>query len=197
MKRKVYKNGGFSFAGAIMFFALIAAVIQIAILVYDYIIGWTNDKWLISVLILNLVFILATVCTVCDIIRRKIMVDRPVERILKATERIAAGDFTARVDITQVYSKYNEYDLIAENINTLAAELGKSEIMKNDFLSNVSHELKTPLAVIKGYAALLASEELDTPSCALIWRRPSASLRSRRRRPSGPATKPRSPSIGS
>lgn len=161
MKRKGYKNSYFSFSGAIIFFATIAIVMQSAILIYDYIIKRTDDKGLIAFLILAVVIILSAVCTVIDIIRRKIMIDRPVEKILAATEKIASGDFSVRIETSHVYGKYDEYDLIAENLNILAAELAKSEFLKNDFISNVSHELKTPLAVIQSYATAIRSEKAD------------------------------------
>lgn len=169
MRRDGAKKSGFSIKGAVGFFALVALIIQIAILVYDYIIerpeiNKAENTGLIAVLMLIIVFALASFCTVADIIRRKIMVDRPVGRILAATDRITAGDFTVRLTPTHTYGKYDEYDIIMENLNTMAAELGKSEILKADFISNVSHELKTPLTVIHNYATLLQDEELDDVS---------------------------------
>lgn len=161
MKTKDYKKSHFSWLGAISFFTLVAMVMQIAILVYDYICERTSDNRLIAVLILILIFILATVCTVCDYIRRKIMVDRPVSKILDATGKIAAGEFDTRIEIEHTYDKYNEFDAISENLNIMAAELGKSEVLKNDFISNISHELKTPLSIIKNYSAALADPDLD------------------------------------
>ena len=159
-----YKKSRLSWFGAISFFVLIALVMQIAILVYEYIRERTDDPGLIAVLILILIFILSSVCTVFDFIRRKIMIDRPVRRILDATERIARGDFRARVEIEHTHDKYNEFDVIAENLNAMAAELSKSEVMKNDFISNVSHEMKTPLAIIGSYAKALEDPTLDPES---------------------------------
>ena len=155
------RRSSVSITGVLAFFALIAIVIQIAVLVYDYIIQRTTDKGLIAVLILIVIVILSAICTVADVIRRKIMVDGPVNKILEATKSIASGDFNTCLDITHSYEKYNEYDIIMENLNTMAAELGKSEILKADFISNVSHEIKTPLAVIQSYASLLADNSLD------------------------------------
>ena len=156
------RKSNVSISGALMFFALIALVIQIAVLVYDYIIQRTDSKGLIAVLILIVVVMLSAVCTVADVIRRKIMVDRPVNKILEATRAIASGDFSVRLEATHSYEKYNEYDIIMDNLNTMASELGKSEILKSDFISNVSHEIKTPLAVIQSYASLLADPNLDS-----------------------------------
>lgn len=155
------RKSAFSIFGALMFFALIAMVIQIAVLVYDYIIQRTDNKVLIAVLILIVVFILSTVCTVADVIRRKIMVDKPVNEILEATKSIARGDFSVRLTPLHSYEKYNEYDIIMENLNTMAAELSKSEVLKTDFISNVSHEIKTPLAIIQSYASLLEDPSLN------------------------------------
>ncbi len=149
------------FTGAILFFVFIAIVIQIAVLVYDYIIQRTQNKGLIALLILIVIFILSAICTVLDIIRRRFMVEKPVERILDATERIAQGDFSVRLEISHAYGKYDQYDLIKENLNIMAAELEKTEVLKTDFVSNVSHELKTPLTVIKSYVTLLKRENLD------------------------------------
>ena len=161
-KEKKRKLGGeFTYAGVIIFFVTIAIIIQIAVLIYDYIIQRTTDKALIAVLMLGVIAILAVICTVIDVIRRKITIDKPVKKILQATEEIAKGDFSVRLDIQSPYGRYSRYDVIMENLNVLAAELGKSEVLKTDFIANVSHELKTPLAILRNYAMLMQDENLD------------------------------------
>ncbi len=162
MKTRKSKNAGFTIVGALIFFALVALLMQIAILVYDYIRERTDDKALIAVLILIVIVILSVFCTIFDLVRRKLTVERPTKKILYATEQIAQGDFTVRLPITHEYGKYNEYDLIMENLNVMVAELQKTEILKTDFISNVSHEVKTPLAIIQNYATLLQDETLDS-----------------------------------
>ncbi len=163
MKRQGGRKHGFLW-GAVFFFILIALVIQIAVLSYDFIIQKTDNNFLIGVLLLIDILILSFVCTTVDVIRRKFMVEKPVEKILKATDKIAKGDFSVRLQPDHEYGKYTGYDLIMENINTLAAELEKTEVLKTDFISNVSHELKTPLAVIQNYSQLLQKEDLDEES---------------------------------
>ena len=103
----------------------------------------------------------AVLCTICDLIRRRVMIETPVNQILEATEKIASGDFKVKLIPNHEYSKFDEYDLIFNNINTMTEELSKNEILKSDFISNVSHEIKTPLAVIQNYAKTLQNENLS------------------------------------
>lgn len=160
MRRNGQRKDGFLW-GVLFFFIAVALTIQIAVLVYDFIITKTTNNFLIGVLLLVEIVVISLLFTVIDVIRRRLMIDRPVNKILNATERIAGGDFSVRLEADHEYGKYTEYDLIIENINTLAAELEKTEVLKTDFISNVSHELKTPLTVIQSYAMLLQDEHLD------------------------------------
>lgn len=161
MRKKNGRTSRINWVGIISFFVLIAVIMQMAILCYDFIRQKTDNISLIAVLILVEIIILATLCTIFDWIRRKIMVERPTKKILSATEKIAEGDFSTRLEIVHEYGKYNEYDLIMENLNKMASELQKNEVLKTDFISNVSHEIKTPLSVIQNYATLLQDETLD------------------------------------
>ena len=77
---------------------------------------------------------------------------------MTATEKIASGDFSVRLKLKHKYGKYDEFDLIKNNLNIMASELEKSEVLKTDFISNVSHEIKTPVAVIKSYSSILENE---------------------------------------
>lgn len=120
---------------------------------------WGDKPAIVSTVMMLTIFMFAILFTLGDVLRRKMTTERSVHAILEATERIAAGDFSARLEIKHVYEKYNDYDLIMENINAMAAELQKSETLNADFISNVSHEIKTPLAVIRNYVSLLATEK--------------------------------------
>ena len=162
MKQKTKINKRKAWVGVVSFFLLVAIIMQIAILTYDFIIEKTDNVALIAVLILVLIAILSTVITLIDYIRRKVMIERPVRKILSATGRIAKGDFSVRLVPNHSYDKYDEFDVIMEDINVLAQELGKNEVLKTDFVSNVSHELKTPLAIIQSYAKSLQNENLDS-----------------------------------
>ena len=100
--------------------------------------------------VLLLTFIFATI----DYIRRKMMVDRPVKRITEATEKIMQGDFSVRV-APMHGSGMEGFNQIGMAINAMAQELSGTETLRTDFIANVSHELKTPLAVMGNYATML------------------------------------------
>lgn len=156
-------NKGLNVVGALLFFLTIAVVVTIAVLIYS-VIEQSESKTVIAIVMFAVIVVLAALCTVADWLRRKIMVDKPVKQILDATDKIATGDFTVRLDITHSLNRYNEYDYIMENLNKMATELSRTEVLHTDFISNVSHEIKTPLAIIQNYAALLQNSNLDEQS---------------------------------
>lgn len=100
--------------------------------------------------VLLLTFLFGTI----DYVLRKIMVERPVKIITEATERIMQGDFSVRV--RPMHGAGMEgFNQIGMAINAMAAELAGTETLRTDFIANVSHELKTPLAVMGNYATML------------------------------------------
>ena len=158
MKKNKESSVGLTIFGFLLFFLTIGLASVFSILVFDAA-SKNSDGNLVVIgfSVLGIVFVSALVCVLCDLVRRKIMIERPSKMILDATQKIASGDFSVKLQPLHEYSKRNEYDLIFENINTMAAELSKNEMLKNDFISNVSHEIKTPLAVIQNYAKALQS----------------------------------------
>ena len=109
---------------------------------------------------LNILF-LSLLCALIDGVRHKVTVERPVRRILDGAQRLARGDFSARIQPLLGPGSRNEFDIIIEDFNNLAKELSGTETLRTDFIANVSHELKTPLAVMQNYALLLQSPELS------------------------------------
>ena len=95
-----------------------------------------------------------------DYIRRKIMVERPTKIITEATEKIMSGDFSVRIKPMQS-SGMEGFNQIAMAINQMAEELSSVETLRTDFIANVSHEMKTPLAVMQNYGTLLQAPDLS------------------------------------
>lgn len=108
-----------------------------------------------NVAILSLVF-----CAI-DTVRRRYTVERPAKRITDAAEKIMQGDFTVRVKPQGKLGSDNTFNEIIECFNKMAEELGSVETLRTDFIANVSHEMKTPLAVMQNYGTLLQAPELS------------------------------------
>lgn len=107
------------------------------------------------------VALLTLIFTLIDALRRKITVERPVKRITEAAERIISGDFSVRVKPQIKFGADGTFNKIIECFNKMAEELGGVQTLRSDFIANVSHEMKTPLAVIQNYGTLLQSPDLS------------------------------------
>ena len=90
-----------------------------------------------------------------DYIRRKRMVDRPVKQILSAAEKVMQGDLTVRIEPVKEFAGETGFNEIIHCFNKMTAELAGTETLRTDFIANVSHELKTPLAVMGNYSTML------------------------------------------
>lgn len=107
-----------------------------------------------------LTIVMAGVGSIIDEIRRHITVDRPLIQIIDALARIGKGDFAHRLDSGHRDFSQTGFREICDGINRLTGELAGVETLKTDFIANVSHELKTPLAAVRNYAMLLRDPTL-------------------------------------
>jgi len=88
---------------------------------------------------------------------------RPLREAEEATTRISAGDLSTRVHVTKPGSK-DELTSLAESINAMAETLERSKGLERQFLLSVSHDLRTPLTSIQGYAEAIADGALPDPT---------------------------------
>lgn len=82
----------------------------------------------------------------------------PISKLREATREVAKGNFSVRL-----YENYKieEFADMSRDFNKMVQELQGIETLRNDFVTNVSHEFKTPLTAIEGYAMLLQSKDLQ------------------------------------
>ena len=81
----------------------------------------------------------------------------PLEQMSEAAQKVAQGDYEVRLTY---HGKDKELEAAIANFNHMVQELNSVEIMRQDFIANVSHEFKTPLSSITGYVTLLQDPEL-------------------------------------
>lgn len=94
--------------------------------------------------------------------RRKIRktYEDPMIEFADATKKVAKGDFSIYLPTLHTSDQLDYLDYMILDFNKMVEELGSIETLKSDFVSNVSHEMKTPIAVIKNYSQLLKKETL-------------------------------------
>lgn len=85
---------------------------------------------------------------------------KPINNLINKMNRLAAGDFKARLAFGETLSSHPAFKEISTSFNTMAEELENTELLRNDFINNFSHEFKTPIVSITGFAKLLAKGNL-------------------------------------
>ncbi len=167
MKKLTLKDVLGSISSFLLFFMTVGFIVSCCMMLFLSILADTMDLALTSgniataakVTFWNVVLI-TFLFKLADYVRRKIMVERPTKVITEATEKIMSGDFSVRIKPMQS-SGMEGFNQIAMAINQMAEELSSVETLRTDFIANVSHEMKTPLAIMQNYGTLLQSPELE------------------------------------
>lgn len=107
------------------------------------------------------VVLISLLFTLIDAVRRRLTVIRPARQITDAADKIMQGDYSVRVKLPSAPVTDGAFLEIADSFNKMAEELGSVEALRDGFVADASHEMKTPLAVIGNYAALLGADSLS------------------------------------
>ena len=86
---------------------------------------------------------------------------RPVNKVLDAMHRLASGDYSARLSFRSPFARNSILKEVTDGFNTMAAELENTELLHSDFIDNFSHEFKTPIVSMAGFARLLKQGDLS------------------------------------
>ena len=109
--------------------------------------------------------IILAICTLVLFFVTALLHSAKLKTLTSATERIAKGDFTHRVDTTRLYGDLralgNDVNRINEGLSEAVKDRMKSERLKAELITNVSHDLKTPLTSIISYVDLLEKQEIE------------------------------------
>ena len=85
---------------------------------------------------------------------------KPVNMLIDQMDRLASGDYKARIKFGSILSNQRSMVKLADSFNTLAQELESTELLRSDFINNFSHEFKTPIVSIAGFAKVLKRDNL-------------------------------------
>lgn len=147
----------------LLFFILVSFIITCNMMLFLTILlnsPYQNIEIAAKLTLGNVVF-LSLLLTVVNGIIKRYTVHKPARRIIDAAEKMMDGDFSVRIKTNRFISRHEEFKEIANCFNKMAAELEGVETLRTDFISNVSHEIKTPLAVIRNYTVLLQDKDLS------------------------------------
>ncbi|MBR6577799.1 MAG: HAMP domain-containing histidine kinase [Clostridia bacterium] len=84
----------------------------------------------------------------------------PINKLVNGMNSLAAGNFKTRIEYEGIIERHPTFNEITKSFNTLAEELENTEVLRGDFINNFSHEFKTPIVSIAGFAKLLKKGNL-------------------------------------
>lgn len=122
----------------------------------DISLKYTNEQ------LKEILLLLSITLTICAIIGSTLMffvtklISKPIKYVSNSTMEVSKGNFNGFID----YNSDDEIGVLAKNFNLMTGELKNMEYLRKDFISNVSHEFKTPIASIHGFAEMIRDKNL-------------------------------------
>ncbi|MNB67298.1 Alkaline phosphatase synthesis sensor protein PhoR [compost metagenome] len=145
------------FSLMVFFIFLITVVITGVLFFLAHFFGLINDEIAKGGIVLPIIILISCILigtTISGFAGRRMV--KSIREFIEATKQLAAGDFSTRLHLKSP----PEYRILSENFNRMAEELGGIEILRTDFVNNFSHEFKTPIVSIKGFAEILKHDDL-------------------------------------
>jgi len=159
MRRKFHNRVGLSLLFSIIILilllitALIVSTISFVMIKAGLTEAFGNDSHILRVVIILLACVIVGTI-ISPIIGRFAL--KAIQKVIGAINRLANGDFSVRLDINGP----PEFCRLSDSFNRMAEELGGLELLRSDFVNNFSHEFKTPIVSIKGFAEMLKYNDL-------------------------------------
>lgn len=139
----------------IQFATVLVALVGLLVLVQTKVI---TVEWIENLNTGRMILLLAAVDTFIGfvvVITATTIPLRPVSNLILQMNRLASGDFQARLKFGRLLSSHPAFGELTDSFNKMAEELGNTEMLRNDFINNFSHEFKTPIVSVAGFAKVL------------------------------------------
>lgn len=156
VKRELFPVSTFA-----LFFGVFAVLTTVQMVMIGQVIDYRSLPLGNAVAVLAFWAAAALGCTVATGLVIRHYYQNPLEEVAAAARQVAAGDFSVYLAPRHPLDKTTHLDVLCLDFNKMVEELGSIETLKTDFFSNVSHEIKTPLAVIQNNAELLQQPRLS------------------------------------
>lgn len=148
----------FSIKGYIVAVLMALTVALIPPLIFEFKIEIFFSKFGIPFIIYYILMAIVCYRFILHII--KINYSKHLQKISEATRKVAKGDFSVEIELDETLKENSYINIMFRDFNTMVAELNSIESLKDDFISNVSHEIKTPLSIINNYTTALKDKDL-------------------------------------
>ena len=133
--------------------------VALLVLIRVEVLKWQNQTAPMLILILVVANIVVGTLVTFILIRFPM---KPVQMLIDQMNRLASGDYKARLKFGPILSNHSTMVKMADSFNTLAQELENTEMLRSDFINNFSHEFKTPIVSIAGFAKVLKRGNLSS-----------------------------------
>lgn len=108
--------------------------------------------------VMIMIYVIAILIGISMVVMIRLVILKPVHGMVEAIQKLAGGDFSVRMRC-EGWMRPLELREFADAFNTAAEELGGTELLRKDFIHNFSHEFKTPITSLGGFAELLLEDE--------------------------------------
>lgn len=140
----------------------LSCIIACIIVCIPFLLIYKGEHNEITVIIMSLIICLFTMFFAVHILvkRARVFVE-PIEKLEEAVSKVTKGDFDIQIEWKEEKKKIGELNNLIYNFNKMTKALKDMEYMNKDFISNVSHEVKTPIASITGLTEILMDSSLE------------------------------------
>lgn len=144
---------GLTFGILLLFLALVAVIVVVFVKTDLVSVVSSVDENKALIIFLFVLFCLIVGAGISFLLSR--ILTGPINKTINTINRLAEGDYKARLEIGKPLNRHPTIVEITDSFNQMAARLDKTEILRTDFVNNFSHEFKTPIVSIMGFAKLL------------------------------------------